>query len=369
MTYRLRSGLTALLCFTAIGLTTKPGTAQESSLQLAPQPQLAPWLEATKLGEIRTDRPRPSDTIAKIHTHQISGKPAATLYVRNLPILTFLGEQSAAPNSATLNNVLTNGDVTPGDVKVGTQATAKNDSSAVQLVSNFATAAKQPSSQANPADSMTRAAQIAAKLNQMYRDGIAADQIQVVWQAEKNANVGQYVVQVENLPIAAINASTTYAETTRNAEQDALLVANRLRRLMGDANPIKSVKGKPQSVATQPAIAGDAEWSVRQVIRGEASWYGPGFDGNLTANGETFNQNALTAAHPSLAFGTRIRVTNQYNGRSVVVRINDRGPYAGGRIVDLSAGAAGVIGLDVSGVAPVTLEVLQRNDAIAAGSR
>jgi len=91
---------------------------------------------------------------------------------------------------------------------------------------------------------------------------------------------------------------------------------------------------------------------------GKASWYGPGFNGRRTANGEVFNSNALTAAHPSLPFGTKVRVTNMNNGRSVVVRINDRGPFSGGRIIDLSAGAARSIKMIGSGVAPVKVEVL-----------
>ena len=94
------------------------------------------------------------------------------------------------------------------------------------------------------------------------------------------------------------------------------------------------------------------------IYNGQASWYGPGFHGRRTANGEVFNSNELTAAHPSLPFGTKVRVTNMNNGQSVVVRINDRGPFAGGRIIDLSAGAARSINMINSGVAPVKVEVL-----------
>ncbi|MER2267425.1 septal ring lytic transglycosylase RlpA family protein [Methylobacterium oxalidis] len=86
---------------------------------------------------------------------------------------------------------------------------------------------------------------------------------------------------------------------------------------------------------------------------GVASWYGPGFHGRRTANGERFNTHALTAAHRSLPFGTQVRVTNKSNGRSVVVRINDRGPYMGGRVIDLSNASARAIG--VSGVSKVSL--------------
>lgn len=84
-----------------------------------------------------------------------------------------------------------------------------------------------------------------------------------------------------------------------------------------------------------------------------ASWYGPGFNGNLTANGERFDQYALTAAHKYLPFGTRVRVTNRYTGKSVIVRINDRGPFYPGRDLDLSRGAAAKVGMIGSGHAPV----------------
>jgi len=92
--------------------------------------------------------------------------------------------------------------------------------------------------------------------------------------------------------------------------------------------------------------------------RGKASWYGPGFAGRKTANGERFNPNALTAAHRKLPFGTTVKVTNVDNGKSVVVRINDRGPYAGRRVIDLSKAAAKKIGLIESGVGVVEIRAL-----------
>ena len=92
---------------------------------------------------------------------------------------------------------------------------------------------------------------------------------------------------------------------------------------------------------------------------GRASWYGSQFHGRKTASGERFNMNAMTAAHRTLPFGTRVRVTNKRNGRSVVVRINDRGPFSGGRILDVSKAAANRLGLIATGTAPVTLQVLR----------
>jgi rare lipoprotein A len=94
-------------------------------------------------------------------------------------------------------------------------------------------------------------------------------------------------------------------------------------------------------------------------MRGRASWYGERFHGRKTASGERFDMRAMTAAHRRLPFGTKVRVTNVENGRSVVVRINDRGPFGRGRIIDLSKAAAARIGMIRKGIVEVTLEVLQ----------
>ncbi|HEX2137788.1 MAG TPA: septal ring lytic transglycosylase RlpA family protein [Microvirga sp.] len=93
----------------------------------------------------------------------------------------------------------------------------------------------------------------------------------------------------------------------------------------------------------------------RQIQRGHASWYGPGFHGRRTASGETFRADGFTAAHRSLPFGTRVRVVNEGTGRSVVVRINDRGPFHGGRIIDIAQAPARSLGLLAGGSALVSL--------------
>ena len=100
---------------------------------------------------------------------------------------------------------------------------------------------------------------------------------------------------------------------------------------------------------------------VAHVFYGKASYYGPKFHGKKTASGEVFNQHALTAAHKTLPFGTRCRVTNQKNGKQVIVRINDRGPFVEGRILDLSYEAAKIIGGIGDGVIDVQVEVLKSN--------
>lgn len=104
--------------------------------------------------------------------------------------------------------------------------------------------------------------------------------------------------------------------------------------------------------------ASDRAPPIGHLERGQASWYGDRFHGKKTASGERFDMRALTAAHRHLPFGARVRVTNLENGRSVVVRINDRGPYGRGRIIDVSKAAAERLGMLRAGVVRVTVEVL-----------
>ena len=100
----------------------------------------------------------------------------------------------------------------------------------------------------------------------------------------------------------------------------------------------------------------EPEKRLSQLGEGMASYYGAELAGNRTASGERFNPSALTAAHRTLPMGTKIRVTNKANGKSVVVRVNDRGPFAKNRIIDVSRGAAEKISMVRSGTARVTLE-------------
>jgi rare lipoprotein A len=108
--------------------------------------------------------------------------------------------------------------------------------------------------------------------------------------------------------------------------------------------------------ATHKELAQRGEPGFRQ--QGLASWYGPGFHGKRTANGEVYDMYALTAAHKELPFGTVVEVRNHDNGRTVRVRINDRGPFVRGRIIDLSRSAAERIDLVRTGVAKVTVKVV-----------
>lgn len=101
------------------------------------------------------------------------------------------------------------------------------------------------------------------------------------------------------------------------------------------------------------------------VDSGVASWYGPGFHGQATANGETYNQNELTAAHRTLPFNTIVRVVNLDNGKSVTVRINDRGPYANNRVIDLSYAAAREIDMVNAGLARVRLHLVSSEEPVS----
>lgn len=114
----------------------------------------------------------------------------------------------------------------------------------------------------------------------------------------------------------------------------------------------------PILVLVSLAASGCASTS-RVTQSGLASWYGPDFHGKKTANGEVYDQNGLTAAHKTLPFDTIVRVTNLDNGRQVTVRINDRGPYVQGRVIDLSRAAAREIQMIGPGTARVRIEVLK----------
>lgn len=100
---------------------------------------------------------------------------------------------------------------------------------------------------------------------------------------------------------------------------------------------------------------------------GIASWYGPDFHSKLTANGEVFDQNAVSAAHKTLPMPSVVRVTNLENGRSLVVRVNDRGPFAHGRVIDMSRRAAQLLGFEGQGTARVRVEVMAEESRVLAG--
>ena len=148
-------------------------------------------------------------------------------------------------------------------------------------------------------------------------------------------------------------ATVVVTFSTRSAQADALLphpAAN-----VPPSVPVVA-QAEPASLKPKSSIAAQRA----ALLRGIATWYGTMFHGRKTANGETFDMNAMTACHPTLPFGSLVKVVNLRNKRSVVVRINDRGDLAQGRIIDLSHAAADKLAMTETGLAPVALEVLSR---------
>lgn len=164
--------------------------------------------------------------------------------------------------------------------------------------------------------------------------------------------------------VAAVATVPALAGTVDRAEDQAVRVAQGSDPSAGEpvvAAGTEITAAAPARPAPAPAPEAQGERVAEEpapTISGWASWYGPGFAGRTTASGEVYDPSEMVAAHKSLPFGTRIRVTNQRNGRSAVLRIVDRGPYVGGRILDVSSAAADVLGMKGSGTAPVTIEIL-----------
>lgn len=137
-------------------------------------------------------------------------------------------------------------------------------------------------------------------------------------------------------------------EPTLRAKSQKGLAATHVRAKRGKSYVVKGVRYTPFA-------------SVSEFTEvGEASWYGPGFHGRKTANGERYNQNGLTAAHKELPLNSVVRVTHEVTGKSVVVRINDRGPFHGNRVIDMSYAAAKALGMVQHGKAKVKIELLPK---------
>lgn len=270
------------------------------------EPAVEPTIETLDLTSLVSD----DSSRIIVQAHAFDNRQAATLYLHDLPVITFLGSELA---------------------------TLAEDK------------AQAPTASSSTPDPAAQAAAIGAQLEQFAVSQGDAQQISVRWEPTQE----QYLVTLNGSPLVAVNSNTILPDTTEDPAADALHIANRLRRLLGNAQPLEAIEGLPQPPA-QPVLA------VTSVVTGMASWYGPGFHGRRAASGEVFNQNALTAAHRTLPFGTEIRVTNLRNNRQVIVRINDRGPFGHGRVLDLSAAAARAIGLTSSGTGMVRIEVLGR---------
>lgn len=142
------------------------------------------------------------------------------------------------------------------------------------------------------------------------------------------------------------------------AEDDAALAATTASEAPAELPRfVPSAEPELDPLASPVAPLAEAEEIAEDIPDGVASWYGPGFAGKRTASGERFDPTEYTAAHRTLPFGSKVRVT--HNGRSVVVRINDRGPFHGNRVIDLSQAAAEELGIRRAGQGRVELALLQ----------
>jgi len=305
----------ALLTATSLGLSAPSALADSAIDRNGSTSPVATAAPAPRILERQAPTVSPASLLP--HTWR-DGRLAVTLRLNNIPVATFLGtalELSAAQN------------LTP--VTTPTSAYGRAQAAAERL---------EALAQTPDFDAQT-----------------------ITVNYDKTAKLYQILIGAE--VFLSLDAETVLPDATPKAGDNALQMANRLRRLLGSAPPLTAIAGKPaptqvviQSLPAQLQTGGP---NFRRLKTGMASWYGPGFHGRRTANGERYNQHGLTAAHRSLPFGTRVRVTNLYTGQSVVVRINDRGPFIGGRVIDLSAGAAKAIGVYHRGTARVALDILQ----------
>lgn len=169
------------------------------------------------------------------------------------------------------------------------------------------------------------------------------------------------------LPLVASAALLGCAATGPEQAREGVSTGEAAQRLPPSPQPPLAPPKRQGAASPEAAVSdamGDAPpQSWQELMRGTASWYGGRFHGRRTASGEIYDMNSLTAAHPSLPFGTVVRVRSLVNGREVDVRINDRGPHLAGRIIDLSRAAAQALGLGAAGLKQVVLSVLQPRPA------
>jgi rare lipoprotein A len=353
--------VTAVLGIPSVGRT-------QTAKKVASDSQPSPSPEAVKVGEYQSTAGglAPDTAIAKIQAHTIAGRQAATLYIRDIPVFTFIGAADVATSDKKIGVI---SDATSGNTNSGVKVATVGD---LPSVARPITSVSEDNLQLS--DPVWRAAAVADKINQLSRQKIDASKITVSWKLASAATGATtpnkstyYAIEVGGEKLIDLNSDTKLAGTTNDPAKDALQAANRLRRLLGNASPLTTIANLPLPEIRLPNLPKLPQLpkeinigSVRISFNGWASFYGNAENGSATASGDTYNQNALTAAHKTLPFGTKVRVTNTRNGRSVVVRINDRGPYVRGRMIDLSFAAARILGMMDSGTAPVRLDVLNR---------
>lgn len=259
-----------------------------------------------KIGEQQQHTNQP---ISTLYYYQMDGQQVVTVYVRDLPIVSFVEHPGLEPP-------------------------------------------------------LMRASTLVAQLNQMAQGSLKDTTITLGWAglelAEQGLGVPLYTIQVNNKELLRIDDGVLLIDNQRPVDV-AVLAANRLRRLLLDAPPISApALPQPAALTAKAAVAGSKPKTAPQQEPAPVRVVGPVQEGIASWYDLHPTRHEMTAAHPTLPFGTEVRVTNLKNGRQAVVRINDRGPFIPGRIIDLSLRAAEVLGMVRSGLAPVRVEVLQR---------
>ena len=250
-------GLIATL-FSITAMTAQPqaGLAQETSASLvtneakfspvAPAPVTAVsdfGPDSVKVGEQSIQRVKnlKDETVAKVHTQESAGQQIATLYVRNIPVITFTMPQTSVADETKI-----------GIVKVESYSTRQKTKSGSSDAQDASNSVARSFGASEPQDPTARASAIAAKINQLYRDGVDAKQIAVSWKEGTDAQgqkSGQYLISANRSELVTINPTTLSVGSNRDLGQDALQVTNRLRRLLGDASPVTQIEGMPKVMA------------------------------------------------------------------------------------------------------------------------
>ena len=308
-------------------LTLKMGTI-EATAQPNGVVASAPALQASlpdpgavdvlKLGELAPEEARADLPLSTLYSYTIDGQDAATVYVRDLPIISFIAQD---PN--------------------------------------------QPS----PLD---RATDLTSHLNQLAQQAPDQADITVDWvEVETDATTvaSHYLIKIGDESLLEVGDGVLLAPGTENHASAALMAANRLRRLLFDAPPLSSVPQPPQPLQAEP-VALENEGSLEPTLQAETQSSSPASSPVAASSPGATEQGiasfyhhpqtsqTLTAAHRTLPFGTRVRVINIENGAEAVVEINDRGPFIPGRVIDVSIAAAQALRMIQMGVAPVRVEVL-----------
>lgn len=183
--------------------------------------------------------------------------------------------------------------------------------------------------------------------------------VQPIMTAMRGALLGAMVLGIVGQASACVRVGTGDGARVPAYQAERTDSSPAVERDTPPAAEVEPARAEPTTTMAQAGSSADEDTAVDTVERGTASWYGEAHHGKTTASGEPFDMYAMTAAHPTLEMGMRVEVENLSNGRTVIVRINDRGPYADDRIIDVSMAAAQALGFVAAGTAEVEVRTLR----------